>query len=273
MEQQALEKRYIHGYQEVEQERLREQALVIEKPIYDALDFNSVTHLLEIGSGVGAQTEVLLRRFPHLQITGVEYEAKQIQKAIENMHRLGYSSDQVNFIQQDAHQLDLPKQYDGAFVCWVLEHVGNPLQVLKSMKPFLKSGAPVSITEVFNASFYIYPVIPAVMHYWQVYNEFQRSLGGNPDIGAQIGNLLDQAGYQKISLRADGFHLDQRDRVQKDRVFDYWKNLMSSGAPLLISEGLLKPEEVLAMQEGLDVLKSMEDSIFYYSFIQASAIC
>ena len=271
MEHTSAEKRYIHGYQEVEQERLREQALVIEKPIYDALDFSSVTHLLEIGSGVGAQTEVLLRRFPHLQITGVEYEAKQIQKAELNMQRLGVGSDKVRFIQQDAQDLELPQQYDGAFICWVLEHVEDPLKVLTSMKPFLKAGALVSITEVFNASFYTYPLIPAVMHYWKVYNEFQISLGGNPHVGAQLGNLLDQAGYKNIQLRADGFHLDCRDPIQKDRVFEYWKNLMSSGAPLLIDAGVLKAEDVLAMQEGLEQLKASKDSVFYYSFIQASA--
>lgn len=272
MDQQPLEKRYIHGYQEVEQERLRDQALVIEKPIYDALDFSSARHLLEIGSGVGAQTEVLLKRFPHLKITGVEYEPKQIQKAKANMERLGYTSDHVTFIQQDAHFLDLPDRYDAAFICWVLEHVDDPQQVLESMKPFLLYGATVSITEVFNASFYTYPLLPAVMHYWKVYNEFQLSLGGNPHIGVQLGNLLAKAGYREISLRADGFHLDQRDLAQKNRVFDYWKNLMSSGAPLLIGAGLIKAEEVLAMQEGLDYLKSLEDSVFYYSFIQASAL-
>ncbi|MGY6520795.1 MAG: class I SAM-dependent methyltransferase [Mongoliitalea sp.] len=272
MEHTSAEKRYIHGYQEVEQERLREQALVIEQPIYDVLDFSSVTHLLEIGSGVGAQTEVLLRRFPHLKITGVEYEAKQIHKAEWNMQRLGIGSDKVRFIQQDAQHLDLPQQYDGAFICWVLEHVDDPLKVLTSMKPFLKEGAIVSITEVFNASFYTYPLIPAVMHYWKVYNEFQLSLGGNPHIGAQLGNLLAKAEYQKIQLRADGFHLDQRNFSQKVQVFEYWKNLMSSGAPVLIDAGVINPTDVLAMQEGLDVLKSMEDSIFYYSFIQASAV-
>lgn len=272
MDQSTSSKRYIHGYQEVEQERLREQALVIENPIYDTIDFSSVQHLLEIGSGVGAQTEILLRRFPHLQITGVEYEAKQIQKAEENMRKIGYGEEKVRFIEQDAHQLSLPQQYDAAFICWVLEHVSNPLQVLVSMKPFLRKGAIISITEVFNVSFYTYPLLPEVMHYWKVYNDFQISLGGNPHIGAQIGNLLHQAGYQQITLRSDGFHLDGRQQEKKNIVFDYWKNLMNSGAPQLLNAGVVSEEDVKKMLEGLDFLKNMEDSVFYYSFIQASAI-
>jgi ubiquinone/menaquinone biosynthesis C-methylase UbiE len=272
MDQAAAGKGYIHGYQDVEQERLREQALVIEKPIYDAIDFSQVHHLLEIGSGVGAQTEVLLRRFPHLHITGVEYEEKQINKARTNMERWGYTADKVQFIQQDAHKLQLPEVYDGAFICWVLEHVADPLQVLRCMKPYLKPGAPVIITEVFNASFYTYPIIPAIMHYWKIYNDFQMSLGGNPQIGAELGNLLDRTGYRKIQLRSDGFHLDRRNQEAKAQVFDYWKNLMSSGAPTLLDAGVIKEEEVLSMKQGIDTLKAMQDSVFYYSFIQASAV-
>ena len=42
--------KYIHGYLENEQERLREQAMVIERPIYDFIDFSEVNELLEIGS-------------------------------------------------------------------------------------------------------------------------------------------------------------------------------------------------------------------------------
>ena len=52
--------KYIHGYLDEEQERLRHQALVIENPIYDFIDFSGVKKLLEIGSGVGATGVVVL---------------------------------------------------------------------------------------------------------------------------------------------------------------------------------------------------------------------
>lgn len=263
--------KYIHGYLEVEQERLREQALVIERPIYDYIDFSQVQHLLEIGSGVGAQTEILLRRFPHLRITGVEYEGRQIKKAIENMANLGYDDSKVTFVQQDAKKLDLQESFDGAFICWVLEHISEPLEVLKSMKPFLKPGALVSITEVFNATFYTYPQIPAIMEYWEIYNKYQVAIGGDPQVGARLGDLLEAAGYKEIDLRSGGFHLDSRDVKEKQTVFSYWKNLMSSGAPALLEAGLVTDEAVSAMQEGMDRLRNTPEAVFYYRFIQATA--
>ena len=263
--------KYIHGYQEIEQERLREQALVIERPIYDFIDFSEVKELLEIGSGVGAQTEILLRRFPHLSITGVEYESRQISKAKENMAKAGFGEDKVRFVHQDAKNLKLDKQYDGAFICWVLEHIPDPIKVLISMKPFLKTGAMVSITEVFNATFYTYPVMPSIVDYWKIYNDYQVQIGGDPQVGARLGDLLSESGYQNISLRSGGFHLDSRYSDEKRTVFNYWKNLMNSGAPALLSEGLVSEIQVKDMLEAMDQLRDMPNSVFYYRFIQATA--
>lgn len=271
MQQNPSEKKYIHGYTATEQQRLREQALVIERPIYDFIDFSKINDLLEIGSGVGAQTEILLKRFPHLRITGVEYESLQIKKAQENMQALGFGSEKVRFLHQDATALDLDKTFDGAFICWVLEHIPDPVRVLTSMKPYLRSGAMVSITEVFNSSFYTYPSLPEVMDYWETYNQYQFSIGGDPNVGAKLGNLLQKAGYRNIELRSGGFHLDSRMQEEKRTVFTYWKNLMSSGAPLLIQEGLLGEAQIKAMQDGMDHLREMSDSVFYYRFVQATA--
>lgn len=263
--------KYIHGYQEVEQERLRDQAYVIENPIYDFIDFGTAQTLLEIGSGVGAQTEILLRRFPHLSITGIEYEAKQIETAWKNLLNQGYSAPKVNFIQQDATNLSLESSFDAAFVCWVLEHVQDPLAVLVNTRNHLKPGAKIVVTEVFNATFFTFPYKKELMDYWTIYNSYQEAIGGDPHVGAKLGNLLEKAGFQNIELRSGGFHLDNRDIPQRTRVFNYWKNLMSSGAPALLEEGLINQEQVSNMQAAMDELRDTENSVFYYSFIQATA--
>ena len=263
--------KYIHGYQEVEQERLMDQAKVIESKIFDFIDFADSTRLLEIGSGVGAQTEILLRRFPHLSITGIEHEKSQIEKGIKNLNSKGCDMSKISFIQQDAKNLDLLQVFDSAFICWVLEHVSEPIKILQSMKTALLPKAKVVITEVFNATFYTYPVKEEINHYWKVYNDYQTAIGGDPEVGAKLGDLLEAAGYQDISLRSGGFHLDSRNQEEKRSVFTYWKNLMASGAPALIEEGLITEKEVLEMQLAMDELREMPNSIFYYRFIQATA--
>jgi ubiquinone/menaquinone biosynthesis C-methylase UbiE len=263
--------KYIHGYHEVEQNRLRDQAAVIEKPIFEGIDFTKVKHVLEIGSGVGAQTEIILKRFPHVRVTCVEYEQKQLDKAKENLKNLKLREAQVTFIHQDATQLQLNTTHDAAFICWVLEHVSDPKAILDGMKTCLEAGAKVVITEVFNKSFYTFPEKKAVMDYWRIYNDYQVSIGGDPYVGAKLGNLLQSSGYKEIETRPGGFHLDQRNSKEKDIVFVYWKNLMCSAADSLLNEGLVTAGEIAQMQKEMDELKADPNSIFFYQFIQAFA--
>ena len=91
------------------------------------------------------------------------------------------------------------------------------------MKPFLEPKAKVVITEVFNATFYTYPLYPEIMEYWKVYNDYQVNIGGDPQVGAKLGDLLEEAGYKDISLRSGGFHLDKRNSEDKKTIFTYWK--------------------------------------------------
>jgi hypothetical protein len=63
---------YLHGYSEPERERLHRQARFLEPMVHDRLPFRRRRRLLEVGSGVGAQTEILLRHFPELHVTGIE---------------------------------------------------------------------------------------------------------------------------------------------------------------------------------------------------------
>ena len=74
------EREYIHGYSEEEQNRLIDQGSVLAEFVFDGLDFKDSQYLLEVGSGVGAQTAILLRDYPKLHITGIEIEEKQIEK-------------------------------------------------------------------------------------------------------------------------------------------------------------------------------------------------
>ena len=109
------------------------------------------------------------------------------------------------------------------------------------------------------------------MDYWKIYNEYQVQIGGDPQVGAKLGDLLSESGYRDISLRSGGFHLDSRHPEEKRTVFNYWKNLMNSGTPALLSEGLVNEMQIKDMIGGMDQLRDMPNSVFYYRFIQATA--
>jgi SAM-dependent methyltransferase len=260
--------KYLHGFKPEEQQRLIDQAGFLAPLIYPTVDFSGCNKLLEIGSGVGAQTSVLLGLYPELKISSVDFSEAQLAKAQENL--IDHSG-RVTFIHQNAENLDLDEKFDSAFICWALEHMTNPLQVLRQVKKHLVPNAKIHITEVFNSTFYCRPESPAMDIYYQKYNEQQRSFGGNPDVGSQLGNLLFQAGFQEIQLMHNGFHLDQSNSAELKRFIDFWKILMKSGAPGLLENGSITQKDIDQMDFELDRILADENAVFFYQFVQAKA--
>jgi SAM-dependent methyltransferase len=261
--------KYLHGYREEEQHRLYEQAGLLNALIYPWIDFSQTKNLLEIGSGVGGQTEILLERYPQLSISCVEIEGTQIAQAKNNLARFGDRS--IQFVCEDAKQIQLEKNFDGAFICWVLEHVSSPQLVLDSVFDHLMPGGIVYITEVFNSSFHYFPQCEGLAAYYRAFNELQKENGGNPDIGIQLGNLLKKSGFENIELKPGGLHLDQSQPARLKLMVEYWKKLMKSAAEELILSGKIDQATVKAMEADLDQLAQHPEAVFFYQFIQAKA--
>ena len=76
---------YIHGYSPEEQDRLRRQAEFMEYTVYQDVNLSQASRLLEVGSGVGAQTEILLRRFPRLKIDCLDLNKDQLETARKSL--------------------------------------------------------------------------------------------------------------------------------------------------------------------------------------------
>lgn len=264
---------YLHGFTEEERDRLRRQARQLEQAIYRDVDLWRCRKLLEVGCGVGAQSEVLLRRFPELHVTGVERSEENLKAAREFIAGLAGARDRFEGVHGDAASLPWPAaEFDSAFLCWVLEHVGDPMRVLSEVRRVLRPGSPVIVTEVQNASFFIDPYSPNTLDYWRVFNDHQLELGGDPFVGAKLGNLLLAVGYVDIETRVRTFHLDNRRPGERAEFLHYWTELLLSGAPQLEEAGLIATETVDGMKRELEQVGRDPNAVFYYSFVQAHAV-
>ena len=259
---------YVHGFNSEEQLRLKEQAEFLAPMVYKDVDFKECKQLLEVGSGVGAQTRILLEKFPNLQITCVDSSLLQLAQARINLASFG---DRVRFVEQDACVLQLEERFDAGFVCWTLEHVPSPIRLLIKLKEHLQPGARLYVTEVFNSSLYVSPGYSHLRYYVEVMSDFQRKIGENPDVGIELGNLMVEAGFSKCTTRFDGFYLDARTGEKRKAVTDYWKELLNSAAPALLAEGMSTHLAVEKMEEDLEKLGKDDNAIFFYQFVQAKA--
>jgi len=263
---------YLHGFTTEEQQRLLKQAEFLEHIVYLNIDLTDVKDLLEVGCGVGAQSSILLRRFPKLNLTGIDFSADQLGAAKSQLASLAYAEDRYKLKRMDAQNMDFKaKMFDGAFLCWILEHVPEPTRILNEVRRVLRPGGIVYVTEVVNSSFFLDPYSPNVWKYWMALNDYQYDGAGDPFVGAKLGNMLTAVGFQMVETNVVTMHLDNRHPEKRRQMIAYWTNLMVSAADQLIKAGYVDKATVDGMKKEMRSAEKDPNAVFMYSFMQAKA--
>lgn len=264
---------YLHGFSPEEQKRLRHQARFAEQIIYQDVNFSDVSNILEVGCGVGAQTEILLRRFPDLHITGIDLNEAQLGAARASMEQNSLAKGRTEIKKMDASNMEFKSaSFDGAFLCWVLEHVPAPDKVLGEVRRVLRPGSRIYVTEVMNHSFFLDPYSPNVWKYWMSFNDFQHENAGDPFVGAKLGNLLTSQGYREVRTEVKTWHYDNRCPQKRKEQLDYWHDLLMSGKDTLLAAGVIDEKTVKEAQKELKAVAANPNAVFFYSFMQAQAV-
>ena len=264
---------YLHGFSSVEQARLLKQARLAESVLFHDIDYTGLKRLIEVGSGVGAQTEILLRRFPDLHVTCVDLNAAQLDAARGHLGAMPWLKDR--YALQQANAMELPfeaRSFDAAFLCWVLEHVPSPARVLSEVRRVLAPGAVVYATEVMNASFLLDPYSPNVWRYWMAFNDFQIDSGGDPFVGAKLGNLMLAGGFRDVTTEIKTFHFDNRDPARRKNMVAFWEELLLSAADQLLDAGKVTQDTVDGVRREMHEVQNDPNAVFFYSFVQARAV-
>ena len=264
---------YLHGFSEQEQDRLARQARMTESIIYRNVDFSKMDKVIEVGCGVGAQTEILLRRYPELFVHGIDLNDKQLKAAKPRLDQLSFAKDRFQIEEMDASKMTFKdSSFDGAFLCWVLEHVPNPSEVLKEVHRVLRPGGKVFITEVMNSTFFLDPYSPNVWKYWMAFNDYQYENSGDPFVGAKLGNFLTKTGFSDITTQTVTFHFDARTPEQRKDMLNYWLELMLSASEQLLKAQYVDEEIIENAKKEMELVKNDPHAVFLYSFFQAEAV-
>ena len=195
--------------------------------------------------------------------------ASFLQKILKKHIRQG----RVNLHHQDGQKLVLKKKdYEAAFLCWLLEHVPEPIELLKGVRKHLKKGAPVYCTEVFNQTLFLQPYSPAFLKYWFEFNDLQYTLKGHPFIGASLGNLLSEAGFRDIRTELVPFHFDSRTPEKREAFIEYFFNILLSAEKSLLTSGRVDKKIIQEMKREVELVKKDKDAVFFYSAIRATGL-
>ena len=147
---------YVHGYSELENGRLQDQAHTLADLLHHDTVYPPGAHVLEAGCGVGAQTLLLARNSPQAHFTAVDVSPASVRTARAAVERAGFGH--VTFHVADLFRLPFAEaSFDDVFVCFVLEHLRQPLEVLRALGRVLKPDGSLTVIEGDHGSTLFHP--------------------------------------------------------------------------------------------------------------------
>lgn len=123
----------MHGYTARETERLVDQATALPDFLHSGTSFPAGGTVLEAGCGVGAQTVTLARNSPGASITAIDISEESLAVSRGRVEAAGLTN--VVFRQANIFALPFePASFDHVFVCFVLEHLRDPMGALAALR-------------------------------------------------------------------------------------------------------------------------------------------
>lgn len=259
---------YVHGYDPVENTRLQDQASTLVGLLHADTRYPVGSRVLEAGCGVGAQTVALASNSPGALITSVDISEKSIEAARRKVLEAGLEN--VDFKQADIYHLPFgPKSFDHIFVCFVLEHLPDPVEALQRLKNCLRPGGTITVIEGDHGSTYFHPDSEAAQRAIQCLVDLQASAGGNALIGRQLYPLLLNAGYHNVRVSPRMVYVDSsRPELVEGFTRKTFTSMIEGVREVALEAGMIEPEE---FDRGIsDLYRTTEqDGTFCYTFFKA----
>ncbi|HEY3309225.1 MAG TPA: methyltransferase domain-containing protein [Desulfuromonadaceae bacterium] len=198
---------YVHGYHEHEAERLGDQASTLSDLLHHDTGYPAGNRVLEAGCGVGAQTVILARNSPGASITSVDISPDSLRKAGAVVESEGIAN--VTFRHEDIFNLSFADEsFDHVFLCFVLEHLREPVKALAELRRVLKTGGSITVIEGDHGSTYFHPESMEARQTIQCLIDLQARAGGNSLIGRQLFPLLTAAGFGEVLVSPRVVYVD-----------------------------------------------------------------
>lgn len=262
---------YVHGYSSRESVRLGDQARTLAELLHRDERFPDGTRVLEAGCGTGAQTVILASNNPTVDFVSVDISRDSLDQARRIVKQAGLVN--VHFEHADLFQLPFPDAtYDAVFVCFVLEHLSDPLRALAELQRVLRPGGTLTVVEGDHGSAYFHPDSILARKTIQCLVDLQHAEGGDSLIGLRLYPLLHRAGLTEIEVSPRVVYADPS---RPEMVDGFTRNTF-----IAMVEGIGEKAVTAGMMDASSWRRGIEDlrasagpeGVFNYTFFKAKAL-
>ncbi|PJJ63470.1 methyltransferase domain-containing protein [Compostimonas suwonensis] len=244
----AIQERYTHGHHESVL-RSHSWRTVENSAAYLAPRLRSGQDVLDVGSGPGTLSVSLASYVSPGRVVGVDSSDDIVEQARAFAESAGV--DNVTFQTGNAYALDIEDDtFDVVHAHQVLQHVADPVAVLKEMRRVVKPGGIVAARDVDYAGTIWYPQIDALDRWQDTLLEVHRANGGDPRAGRMIKSWALDAGFSSVESSASIWSF------ASDAEREWWggswaeRVLESDFAPRSIELGLATLDDLRTMSAG-----------------------
>ena len=169
--------------------------------LFDRAGVGPGARCLDLGCGTGEVTFDLARRAgPSGSAVGVDMDAVKLARAAEDAESRGLAT--VEFREQRIDEWEEVDAYDVVYCRFFLEHLPDPVAVLRSMWAAVANGGVVIVEDADFEGQFCDPPDPAFDFSVRAYQAALRAAGGHPLLGRELHRLFREAGIPPPELTA-----------------------------------------------------------------------
>jgi SAM-dependent methyltransferase len=266
---------YIHGTHAVEQARLARMNGLINPTSLAMLDLCGGEKILDVGGGLGQFARTMARAVgPAGRVVSVERSGEQIARA-HALAALTGEEGTVEIRQGNVEALPLAEGewggFDIAHARFILEHLPEPLTVVRQMVRAVRPGGRVVLEDDDHEVLRLWPEPAHFRDLWSAYMESFTRVGNDPLTGRRLVEFLHAAGARPrrntwlffgSCAGAPDFTL----------LTDNLAGVLEGAAPALVRLGLYPEDRFMQAMTSLREWTSRPDAAFWYARAWAAGV-
>lgn len=157
--------------------------------------------LLDIGCGPGTITAEFARRLAPGRVVGLDADPGIVETAAAEQR-----ADGLEFVVGDAAALDFPDaSFDIVHAHQVLQHLADPIGVLREMRRVAKPGGIVAVRDADYSGKFWFPAFSGLSEWLDLYERVSRGNGGEPNAGRRLLAWARRAGFEDVHLSSSSW--------------------------------------------------------------------